>query len=267
MKLNILFVTHNRLLFTQQSWFSLQKNTNWSLVNKLIVYEDGSVDGTREFIQSQLLEFKGSADIIFSNLQSPVAIMNSYIQRYDAPYFVKVDNDVIVPPLWLDKCVEVMSSSVHLDLLGIEPAWSRTQSPWSGNSQAVVDPNEIVFGHMRAIPCTAIGGIGMMRRECFFDSGLPRPHSIYGGFTDWQWQNKKLIKGWIAPSLKLFLLDRMPMAPWKDLSVQYIFKKWQRPWTDYSPDIAHLWNWWEPNLTPQLQTYLNQLKMAPSVAS
>ena len=70
-------------------------------------------------------------------------------------------------------------------------------------------------------------------------------HSTYGGFTDWQLAHPELVKGWIVPPLKLFLLDRLPIEPWASLSKKYEAAGEQRFWTRYPLDAAsQLWDWW-----------------------
>lgn len=251
-KVDILFSVHNRLAFTEQSWYALLQNTNWSLVDTFFVYLDNCTDGSKEFIQKEAQSFKGKIILFYTSLQFPVAIMNHFLQLNTLPIFAKIDNDVIVPPFWLDQCIKVIAQDTKLDLLGIEPAWSRTQAPWRGSAQAVVDPKEVASGPLHYIPCTAIGGIGLMRKEAFLRNESMIPHSKYGGFTDWQWRNKNLVKGWMAPALKLFLLDRLPMNPWKRLSERYIELGSQRPWTDYDNSVKHLWEWWKPVKTPTI---------------
>jgi len=267
-KIDLLFIAHNRLAFTEQAWYALVKNTNFALVDTFTVYIDNCTDGTKEFLNAQMLLFKGTIDAVYSNLQLPVAIMNDYLERYDSKLhipnsiFAKIDNDVIVPPHWLDDCAIVMEQNPKLDLLGIEPAWSRTQAPWNGKGQAVIDPNEVKAGALRSIPCTAIGGIGLMRRDCFLRNDKMIPHSKYGGFTDWQWRNKNIEKGWMAPALKLFLLDRLPMNPWKRLSEHYKDLAWQRAWTDYDMSVKHMWEWWEPVVTSTISAALTCVDLA-----
>lgn len=253
-KIDIVFVAHNRLAFTKEAYTNFIKRTNFNLVDSVLFYDDNSIDGTKQFLEEEIKKLKIRSTLLNSRLQYPVAIMNHFLyelKTFKQPIFAKIDNDVIVPPGWLDTCVEIMEKNPKLDLLGIEPTWSRTQAPWQGSHPAVVDPKEIALGPSTFIPSTAIGGIGLMRKDCFYRHDKMIPHSKYGGFTDWQWKNKDIIKGWAAPALKLFLLDRLPMNPWKELSLGYIERGWQRAWTDYTEEIAHLWDWWEPAFLPK----------------
>ncbi len=236
--IDIIFLTKNRLEFTKASLTALSFNTDPELVNRIIVYDDGSTDGTLEYLQSL------KANLIRTKFGNPVAIMNSYLQETGGTeIFAKIDNDTMLPPGWLNRCLEVMNRNPELDLLGIEPCWSRKPSP----ARAIVpekihypelDPRPLGFA-----PCNSIGGIGLMRRSCF-RSSKPNPFSTYGGFTNWQLRSKELVCGWVAPPLEVFLLDRMPTEPWKSLSQEYIRNGWQRPWTNYTMDDKHMWDWY-----------------------
>src|SRR5580704_10732564 len=94
------------------------------------------------------------------------------------------------------------------------------------------------------VPCSSIGGIGVMRRRAF--DGRPlTPDGKYGGFEAWQKAHPEVVRGWIRPALKLFLLDRLPMEPWRSLSTQYEALGWQRHWNTYRLGASHLWDWWE----------------------
>ena len=55
MSVSLLFPAFNRLEFTKQSWAALMANTDWSLVSEFHVYDDGSTDGTREWLAHESL--------------------------------------------------------------------------------------------------------------------------------------------------------------------------------------------------------------------
>lgn len=257
--IDFLYLTYNRKDFTAASLKALKQNTNWSLVRKFSVYDDCSIDGTRELVEDfldSLRELDGGGPICsltVGKFGGPVSVMAEFLrEKSDLDLFCKLDSDVIVPPGWLDSCLAVMEQNPMIDLLGIEPWHSRTPSPWSNGVRSDLDQDKHLTawtqGKLGAAKCDSIGGIGLMRRKAWEGRSsmvVHGPNGV-GGFTDWQVQNRDVVKGWICPPLKLFLLDRLPMEPWKSLSAGYEAKNWQRPWTRYSVESTELWSWWLP---------------------
>lgn len=234
--IDLLYLAHNRLEFTKVSLAALIANTNWEQVERLFIYDDASEDGTRQYITLIGRCYPVAPKMRFGSYGSPVAVMNDYLSvqsPHDDRIFAKVDSDTMVPPHWLDECLKVMDKHPSLDLLGIEAF-----------NPVVADSVERSFSEARFI-----GGIGLMRTSAFVT--LPRPNGRFG-FTAWQDQTKKvkadvlvdIEKGWIDPSLPVFLLDRLPFEPWTSLSAEYVAKGWQRPWAQYGEKDKALWSWW-----------------------
>jgi hypothetical protein len=252
--LDILFLAKNRQEFTRESLAALGANTNWELVRKYYIWDDGSVDGTQAVIRAEGLGYPTS-----TSYGSPAAAMSAFVAMPDPPdAFAKIDNDVIVPPGWLDACVAVMEAHPELDLLGIEPPASRTPH-YEGGPRSKCPELDVEQKYRPGMspaetpryqdyaPCDSIGGIGLMRTKAFLENEPLKPHSTYGGFTEFQLQHPRITKGWIVPPLKVFLLDRMPTEPWMSLGREYERKGWQRAWSKY-PMAARdeLWGWWKP---------------------
>jgi hypothetical protein len=241
--IDLLFLASGRPEFTRASLAALLANTNWALVNEFLVIRDKAIPEVDEDLFFP--EPSSVTTLLFpGRWGSPVAIMNWHLSQSGAPIFAKIDNDVIVPPGWLDQCVEVMEKHPDLDLLGIEPPDSRKPHFSQPDKEQPTRALELAPGPARYVPCDAIGGIGLMRRSAFDGPDEMFPHSTYGGFTDWQLRHPEVTRGWIAPALKLFLLDRLPMAPWQVYSREYIARGWQRKWRDYTEKDSHLWEWW-----------------------
>lgn len=248
--IDVLFSAKNRFEFTRASFRALVANTDWSLVNALTVFDDGSTDGTFEWLHGYVSGDIGrrlpcSLSVVSTRHGAPAAIMKDFVANYSASdLFAKIDNDVIVPPGWLAACADVMACSPELDLLGIEPPESRTPRS-AGGARSKCPEHDASQMDMYA-PCDSIGGIGLMRRRVFVEhAGALRPHSTYGGFTEMQVATPSIVKGWITPPLRVFLLDRLPTEPWAALSRRYIAAGWQRAWSNYDP-ATPFWDWWEP---------------------
>lgn len=251
--IDILYVAKGRPEFTAASLRALLRNTDWRTA-RLTIYTDGDPDThVRSIVSERTWPLRSVNWINTTPLGGPINIMLNFLnaERTLRPsrsnVFAKIDNDCIVPLAWLESALDVMQSNPELDLLGLEPALSRTRSPYR---QTPLDPSpESVHtqkhGYSPAYaPCDSIGGIGLMRKKAFARYPDMVQHNLYGGFSDWQLRHPDLVKGWIIPPLRLFLLDRLDFSPWKELSARYIANGEQRVWTAYPQSSHGLWDWW-----------------------
>jgi glycosyltransferase involved in cell wall biosynthesis len=224
--IDILYLAFNRLEYTRQTTAAMLANTEWREVRSIHVYDDGSTDGTKEYLRS--VKWPVLSELHSERSGGPVAVMSKFLQR-ETPMdiFAKIDNDTMLPPDWLTECLKVMQSCPDLGLLGIE-AFCQVAAGRAKRS----------FVGVRHI-----GGIGLMRQRCF--RTLPRPNGEMGrfGFTRWQHENAGVVKGWINPSLPVFLLDKCGFEPWAGLAQKYISAGWQRPWPLYTDEDKALWEW------------------------
>lgn len=249
-RVSLLFPAYNRLEFTKQAWAALMANTDWSLVAEFHVYDDGSTDGTREWLERQVREWLGKQPCVRywyeTSFRSPMGVTLDWIRRSSAPILAKLDNDTIYPPHWFNVALDVMDRHPELDCLGLE--CMRTPAHWAAKRQRYIvereDGAHTPFGYLPAI---YVSGLGLYRRSAFRDK-LPHDGG-YFGFEEFMQANCK--SGWILPSLPTILLDRLPMEPWKSLSEEYVRRGWQRPWSGagplrYKPEQHAMWSWWKP---------------------
>lgn len=232
MTVDIVFVAYNRLEFTRFAFETLLCNTDWSLVSNLVIYDDGSEDGTYEWLRDT--EMPDAFDRAPTNcffyqtaLRSPTAIMNHYLNplKGSADIFAKIDNDIAVPPGWLETSLAIMEASPELDLLGLAAGWTGVKEGEPGWE-----------------PTSHIGGVGLMRVEAFRSRPPLVPNGRYG-FTEFQEGDDTLVRGWITPDVLAVQLDLIPDEPWRSLSEEYIALGWQRRWPPYEDPT--LWKWIE----------------------
>lgn len=227
--IEILYLAWNRAAFTALSWHLLMANTDWSLVNRLTVYDDGSEDGTLEYLREHIDECPVKCELRETDLRSPPAIMNHFLAQKRVKYFAKVDNDIACPPGWLNALLTVMEAEPKVELLGAEAGQT-------------IRPPETPFTYEWQ-PSSHIGGVGLMRTEAFHIKGRsPLPSRGRFGFTEWQ-SRYRLVRGWISPDLLMPQLDRVPTEPWRSHSEQYVENRWQRDWGHYPLDATHYWDW------------------------
>lgn len=228
--MEIFYLAFNRREFTRTSLEALLQNTDFSQVQTVVLYDDSSTDGASDVLHDMAGRFPVPTIIKRVNFGSPVAAMNDYIITRRPDLFAKIDSDTMVPPGWLDDCLNVMDRHPWLDLLGIE-AMVNPQRPIAECPKPGRGVDEAEY----------IGGIGLMRGRAFQYS-LPRPDGRMG-FTAWQSHHPATRKGWLNPALPVFLLDRMPTEPWASWSAEYVAKGWQRPWEQYTPNMSRQWEW------------------------
>lgn len=225
--IDILYLAWNRLEFTRKSFETMLANTEWHKgVDRLFVYDDGSEDGTCEYLEEAVRRSPVKAKLIKTARIGPVGVMIDYICHTNIDgIFVKIDNDVMLPPGWFSDGLSVMLSDPTIDLLGIEAIRPLGPAPRS------------------FYPDEHIGGVGFMRTRTF-EGCVPAPRGRYG-FTKWQNVHTKVRKGWIDPALPVCLLNLVPFEPWASLSRQYVAKGWQRDWPPPMPANFNVyWDWW-----------------------
>jgi glycosyltransferase involved in cell wall biosynthesis len=232
MRLDILYLAWNRLEFTMHTWAWLIAHTNWDRVNQLVVYDDGSEDGTLEFLRESVTDTPVRAELRSSDLRSPPAVMNHYAATSEADWFAKIDNDIALPGGWLDALCVTVQANPDLELLGMEAG--RTRTP--GRDGAPGDN-----GPFHVEPATHIGGVGLIRVDAL--RSRPRiPERGRFGWTEWQ-QRYEPSRGWIDPDLFCPQLDRVPVEPFVGLAERYAAEGWQRSWEKYDPIMYAYWQW------------------------
>lgn len=227
---DVLYVAKNRREFTEITFGWLLENTNWECFDRLIVYDDGSSDGTREWLKDTIRTCPQEHHFRRSHFGSPVGIMNDYVDQTDADWFCKVDNDILLPEGWAEAMVSVLEKHDDLDLLGMEAGMSGCpQDGWDGT----YGPNW---------DCSHIGGVGLIRVGAYRRYPRPVPKGRYG-WTESQHKFKRK-SAWIAPDLRMACLDKIGEEPFASLSEVYIQQDNQRRWEPYPREMAdYHWGW------------------------
>src|SRR5258708_38266670 len=98
-----LYLAYNRLDFTRETFSTLVENTDWEYVRELFVYDDGSSDGTRQWLEQALAQGPAKARLGHTRFGSPVLAMNHFIEAASAPVPAKADYHAMLPPGWLQQ--------------------------------------------------------------------------------------------------------------------------------------------------------------------
>lgn len=229
----MLFLTWNRKEFTEVALDCLVRNTNWAMVRRLVIYDDGSEPeqlGAISRLIPSPADVRVPVDVRHTRRLGPPGVMLDYLRYDPADVFVKIDNDIAVPGMWLEDLTSAWSLTI--DLLGMEVGM-----PSGIHSGMGLEHGERLF-----VPARHIGGVGMMRTQAFRDARVPmRPDGRYG-FTEWQHTNRP-IRGWVFPEINAPCLDRLPIEPFVSLSEEYERRKWQRSWWKYPLAADRYWDW------------------------
>lgn len=229
-RVDLLYVAWNRLEFTRESFTALVAHTDWRLVRRLTIWDDGSTDGTAEWLRGAAANVPVATRVENTALGSPVSVMAQFARGAEAPIVAKIDNDTMVPPGWLGECVAILDAHPGLSLLAIEALEPHASGP------------DVVRTYT---PAPVVPGMGVYRRDAFAAS-VPAPIGRWFGWQEWLTrQSPPLHAGWAAPALPVFVLDRVPLEPWRSLTRRYVALGWQRAWPEYG--AAHApWHWHEP---------------------
>lgn len=241
MKVEILYMAWNRKIFTQVTLELLKRNTDWKHVDKLVIYDDGSKDGTRRVIErSDIGDLVPAFEIREGGWGSVGATMNDYISLTEATHFVKIDNDIAMPPGWLPRLLSAAERHDDYELIGMEAGWS-------GAYQGLLPSKRYTV-----VPARHIGGVGLMRTKAF-EWRKPVPLALgkegRNGFTIWQ-HRWHLRAGWLKPDLPNVQLDKIPVPPWSTLASRYVEKGWARAWDPFTLDMHEWWDWIPQDVLP-----------------
>jgi GT2 family glycosyltransferase len=116
---SVMMVTFNRLEMTKRMMDNFLKTTLSPY--RLIIVDNGSVDGTPEYLSSQLGHLHTvnqncvGVDLHFNQQNKGIATGRNQClkiaDQYGYPYLATVDNDVELPVNWLGECLDIMDKN------------------------------------------------------------------------------------------------------------------------------------------------------------
>lgn len=231
---DVLFLTRNRLEFTVESLTALRCTTDWSLVNRLWLYDDQSEDGTDRYLEhaSQSFVRMGiQVSLRTGAWNSPLAVLLDCVKGNPCGRIAKVDNDALMPPGWLNIATDVLNRNPELDLLGIG---------YRDDYRPDDPPTTFSF-----TPARFVGGIGLFRIRVL--RGIPIAEY---DLRQWNGINQADMNvGWLTPGLPVILLDKIRFEPWKTYAARYCQCGYHRDWGKYSPK-EDFFDWWSDSFHP-----------------
>lgn len=122
MSASIMMVTYNRLNLTQKTFDTTLKNAGCKY--NLIIIDNNSEDNTVKWLKENVPSLNLPYKIICLNKNMGIAYgrnMGLKIDRehYSSDYLCTLDNDVILPNNWLNKCIDVLKINKQIGACGI----------------------------------------------------------------------------------------------------------------------------------------------------
>ena len=216
MKLHTVFVTHNRLELTKRALTSFYETTSSKYVDAVWVVDNGSTDGTQEFLKDAF-EIFGPNRILFKENHYPGYATNAgwgHISD-DATHLHRSDNDWEFYPGWCEEVERKFSENERLGQLGLR-----------------TDEQEMHNEHN-------VGGNCIIRRE-LWDAGLryketPWPQLKTPGYTEDSYMSPAVIRmGWEWDRVDRKCIEGIS---YEDAEDPY----YQQTWRDRGI-YAHLWD-------------------------
>ena len=218
-KVVIITPVYNKVEYTRQLISSLQ-NTDSGVEYKLVIVDNASKDGTKDFLIPE--NFKG--------LEAPIAITNKknkgfsiannqgvdYVKSLGVPYYCFLNNDTIVTDGWLKEMVDCMERHAKAVIIGaklIHPGTGRIQHA------GVVElnghrPSHIHFGQDQSYPPAnkekqypAVTGACMLVKSSFYDSVGGFDEAYWCGWEDIDLCKKAIKLGyevWYTPKARVY---------------------------------------------------------------
>lgn len=181
LKYSIVIATYNRavdLRGTLASLASLRPDGSW----EVIVVDNNSPDDTRQVVETAARAFPVELRYVFEREQGRSPALNAGIRTARGGIIATTDDDVRVPPEWLNSAARGLER-LQCDYVGgrVLPIWGAPRPEWipnhGGKQWAVIalldyGPQPIEFGSR--VPL----GVNMaFRRDAFERAGLLDPHT------------------------------------------------------------------------------------------
>jgi GT2 family glycosyltransferase len=116
-KISIIIVTYNQLAYTQLCVESILRNTSYPNY-EIIIVDNGSTDGSLEYLQSMTAEDKKIVLVENQNNLGFVKAINIGYHQSEGEYLILLNNDVIVTPGWVHRLVNHLKDNPTIGMVG-----------------------------------------------------------------------------------------------------------------------------------------------------
>jgi len=160
MSISVIIPTHNRLAFLQEAIASVQKQTLLPL--ELIIVDDGSTDGTWEWLQGV-----PAVKIFHQTQQGPGPARNHGVRQARGGYIAFLDSDDLWQPEKLATQIQFLKTNPEYQFCQTEEVWLRN-SVRVNPKKKHVKPSGWVFAD--CLKLCLISPSAVMMKKAFFES-------------------------------------------------------------------------------------------------
>lgn len=116
----LMMVTYNRLELTKQTINSLYSTVYRDF--DLVIVDNGSSDGTFEYLTG-LAKERNNIHLKFNKENKGIAVGRNQglkmAEELGAEFLSTIDNDVLFPDNWLDKCIDILIANTNYAMIGV----------------------------------------------------------------------------------------------------------------------------------------------------
>ena len=202
----ILYITFNRLEYTMKTLPLVFKNTKKPF--KLVIWDNGSTDGTQEYLKTFSNHPKVKCINFCKNNKGISPVTNWFWEQAECDIVGKIDNDILLCDNWLEKLLPYMTmklkNSYKIGAIGLN-FWHDYERDLIARhsdlySQFIYSEDNLSFVHSPHLG----GACYLINRELVMSIGpLMNPTgALKGGWTKHQWdlnKEKRTAHGYILP--------------------------------------------------------------------
>lgn len=189
-----LMICYNRLAYTKQAFNALLSSD----CTFIFLIDNGSTDGSKEWALEQASK-RVMVSVNNTDNHSIANAMNYFLHVFPhVDYFIKVDNDTIIPS---DFCSRMLPLMQYADIVQAKHHIIPATNPegWEGFTRTMKKENGLYYNHF-------VGGTGIMVKRSVITK-IPETEWKIGGWRAWQRRYPDVKKAF-TEDVEIKLLDQ-----------------------------------------------------------